>query len=147
VPDVVVGRTDHRGDVRLILPQHRPAVVVGVRVGAGVGVDQIRVVGHEHQTDAHIALIDGGHAVDGRDDRGLPGSHRAAVERGVLARRGDGRAVRLERPAAVALRVPDFRHRKLAGGVAGELVEGHTQVVVLVIDGRSDSHRPWSRGR
>ena len=69
MPNIVILRADHRIEIRLILVEHGKTVAVGIRVGCGVGIQQLRVVGDQHQANGHLALVHQVDAIDRGGDR------------------------------------------------------------------------------
>ena len=93
VTDVVVGRADDRIEVGLILAEHRAAIVICVRIGGGVGVDDQVIVGNQDHAHRHFALVHPVHAIHRDDDGGQAERDRAAEELRVFAGRGYGQAI------------------------------------------------------
>ena len=67
---VVVCRTDHRIQFRLVFIDHRAQTVTGVAIGRRVGKDDRGLVGNQRQADREIALVDRVNQIDCRSDRG-----------------------------------------------------------------------------
>ncbi len=98
VADVVVRAADHGVDVRLVLPEHRAAVVVRVRVRRGDEVDEEVVVRDERHPDRNLAFVDSVDPVHRRHElRGDAELRRAGAADGdgVLARRREREPVGL----------------------------------------------------
>ena len=97
--EVVIGVADHCVQVRLVLHEQGRGVAVAVGLGERVGVDDLVVVGHQHQPDAQFRFVNPTHPVDRGDDGREPRRNRAAKERGVFCRRGAREPIASERTA------------------------------------------------
>ena len=110
--DVVARAPDHGVALRLVLPEHRPAVVVRVAVRRGAQEDEAVVVRDERHPRRDLPLVDARHPIHRGDelggDAGLRGARRRR-RRPSTPRSSRGRA---GRPGA-------FRRPRGAGGLAG----------------------------
>ena len=94
VTDVVIRTADHAVDSRLILAQHREAIIIAVRIGRGVGVDQLVVIGHKLHADRDIILVYTANPIHGRGNGRHGELDRTAMIGGIFTRTGDCQFVR-----------------------------------------------------
>ena len=65
MPDVEVFDANDILQRSLVLKQHLGAIVIGVRIGFGIGEDDVGIVGDQHHADSDFGLIDEVDAVHG----------------------------------------------------------------------------------
>ena len=80
VADVVIGVADDKIEIGLVLRQQQTGVVAGVRIRAGVGVDEQVVFGDEDEANPGFGFVNAADPIDCRNDRGESARNCAAEE-------------------------------------------------------------------
>ena len=93
MPDIIIRVADHTVYIRLIFAQHRKTIVIAIRIGRAIGINELVIIGDENHAGRDVGLINAIDPIHGRHNRRHGSFHSAPMVGGVFSGTGDRQVI------------------------------------------------------